>query len=166
MSLDRGFTLIEITIVLFVIGLLSSLVILGIAPNRAALADQEARRLAALFELAFAEARGTGQALAWSPEYNGYSFWHQTEDGDWVRFPVTSVYRRRTLADLVTLESVSLGARKIRVDERIPFAPHGLHDPIEATIRGGDVQLILRGGVLGRISLERGPTADSRFHTN
>ena len=151
----RGFTLLELLAVVFVVGILSSMLVVVAWPSDAAGADKEARRLAALFELALAEARANGQRIAWSPEGNGYSFWQRTEDGDWARFPDTSPYRRRSFGGTIELREVLVDARALQSGDRIVLLPYGFRSAIEMTIHGGGTQFILRGGVLGRISVQR-----------
>ena len=150
-----GFTLIEIMVVVVMIAVLSSILVIAVMPGEAALADKEARRLAALLELASAEARVSGQGIAWSPERDGYSFWQKSDDGDWARFPDSSVYRRRLFGGETELREVRVDDRALPEGERINMAPYGTRSLIEATITGGNARITLRGGVLGRISLQR-----------
>jgi len=168
-----GFTLIEVMVVVVIIAVLSSMLVMVAMPGDAALADKEARRLAALLELAFAEARASGQSVAWSPERDGYSFWQRTEDGEWNRFPDSSVYRRRTFSGQTEFRAVLVDARELPQGDRVMLSPYGTRGLIEATIAGGNAQFILRGGVLGRISLQRNsdgkvdagrPVSDLRLH--
>jgi len=170
---DSGFTLIEVMLVVVIIAVLSSMLVIVALPGDAALADKEARRLAALLELAFAETRASGQSVAWSPERAGYSFWQRNEDGEWNRFPDTSVYRRRTFGGQTEFRAVLIDARELPQGDRVTISPYGTRGLIEATIAGGNAQFILRGDVLGRISLQRNadvkagtgrPVPDLRLH--
>lgn len=151
----RGFTLIEMLAVIAIIAVLSVMLIGVAAPGEAALADREARRLAALLELGLAEARASGQGIAWSPERAGYSFWHRTDDGEWVLFPDSSIYRRRSFEGKTELRDVLLEGRGLRVGERLQLLPYGLRGAFELTVAGGDARIVLRGGALGRIFLRR-----------
>ena len=150
-----GFTLIEVMVVVVIVAVLSSMLVIAAMPGDAALADKEARRLAALLELASAEARARGQGIAWSPERDGYSFWQRSDDGDWARFPDTSVYRRRSFGGQTELRDVRMDDRVLPEGDRINMAPYGTRSLFEATITGGNARITLRGGVLGRISLQR-----------
>jgi len=152
---DRGFTLLEALVVVFIIGLLSWGLLIVAAPGEAAHADREARRLASLLELALSEARASGRSIAWSPEPHGYSFWHWTESAGWARFPDTSVYRRRSFAGRSELREVRVDSQALRDGALVALSPYGFRSPFEARIVGGDRQVILRGGILGRVSLER-----------
>ena len=170
---NSGFTLIEIMVVVVIIAVLSSMLVIAAIPGDAAQADKEARRLAALLELASAEARASGQSIAWSPEGDGYSFWQKADDGEWTPFPDTSVYRHRSFDGRAAFGEILLDARVLPQGERITMSPFGTRGLIEATIAGGNTQITLRGGVLGRISLQRGndgksdsgrPAARGRLH--
>ena len=151
----NGFTLIEVMVVVVIIAVLSSMLVIVAMPSDAALADKEARKLAALLELASVEARASGQSIAWSPEGDGYSFWQRSDDGEWTRFPETSIYRHRSFGGQTELREVLIDARVLPQDDRIIMSPYGTRGLIEATIVGGNAQITLRGGVLGRISLQR-----------
>ncbi len=152
---DRGFTLIEVMVVVVLIAVLSSMLVLVAMPGNAAMADVEAKRLAALLELASTETRASGQVIAWSSEGNGYSFWQLSDDGEWTRFPDTSIYRRRSFGGGVELRGVLVDARILPQGQRITISPYGTRSLVEATIAAGNAQVILRGGVLGRITLQR-----------
>jgi len=140
----RGFSLLEILIVIAIIAIASSALVIGAWPDSAATAEREARRLAALLESAHAEARASGQAIAWSPEGNGYAFLRRSAGGTWERFPQDTPYRARQLEAGVRLRG-----------ERAVLLPYGLAGAFEAAIAGGSTQIILRSELLGRISLER-----------
>lgn len=152
---QAGYTLIEVMVVVVIIAALSGLVVLGLRPNDGAQAEQEARRLAALLELSLAEARASGRTVAWSPEDGGYSFWQVSDSGDWARFPGDSIYRRRTFGGSTAFQQVLLDARELAPGDRVILSPHGSRGLIEATIAGGNARFLLRGGVVGRISLQR-----------
>lgn len=149
-----GFTLIEILVAMAIIGVLSVVLVLATAPGEATHARTEARRLAALLELALAEARASGQSIAWSPSPDGYAFLRKGEDGEWQGFPADSPYRRRSLPAGVSLGAVQLEAQPLRPGERIVITPYGLGGGIQATIAGGGASITLRGGAFGRVTLD------------
>jgi len=139
-----------------IIGVLSVWLVLAAAPDRTADTKTEARRLATLLELALSEARATGRRIAWSPAPDGYAFLRPTEEGEWREFPADSPFRHRTLPEGVSLADVQLDAQPVRSGERIVIAPYGLSGAIRATLAGGSTSITLRGGALGRITLEPG----------
>jgi general secretion pathway protein H len=150
-----GFTLIELLVVLAIIGVVAAAVALSALPGEAALAREEARRLAALLEAAMQESRASGRAIAWSAERDRYVFWQRGEDGDWVPYPAQSVYRPRSLAERTELGAVRVDGRELARGERVIFAPHGLRRALSATVAGADARFSIEGDVIGRVTLER-----------
>lgn len=63
----RGFTLIELMVVVAMIAIASAVVTLSLRDPAATQLDQEAARLSALFESARAEARASGLTVYWEP---------------------------------------------------------------------------------------------------
>ncbi len=150
-----GFTLIEIVVVLFIVGMLSTLAVVSLSPSSTMAAEREARQLVALLELASVEARASGRTIAWSAEPIGYSFWVQAEGGEWKPFPETSPYRHRMLEAGSEITRVSADSRAVASSERVYLTPYGLRPQIEVTIRNEDSQIVLRGSVLGQMEIER-----------
>jgi general secretion pathway protein H len=150
---QSGFTLIEILVVVVIVAVLSATLVFVATPSAVSQARAESRRLAALLELAIAEARAGGQSIAWSPVPGGYAFFRRAEDGEWVPFGDDSVYRRRSLPEGVLLRDVRVEAHALREGERVVMTPYGLAGAIAATISAGDAAFSLRGGPVGRVSL-------------
>lgn len=70
----RGFTLLELLVVLVILGVAAGVVSLSVAPSEQRLAEREAQRLAVLFRLAQDEARTRGRPVAWVADAAGYRF--------------------------------------------------------------------------------------------
>src|ERR1043165_4610363 len=114
----RGFTLIEVLVVLAIMAVVAAAVVAVGIPGDAEAARAETRRLASLLESAMRESRASGRSIAWSPVPQGYAFWQRGEDGDWVLYPRTSLYRSRALSGRAELTPV-------RVDGRGPAPGRG-----------------------------------------
>ena len=65
---SAGFTLIELLVVLVIIAISAGLVSLSVRDGHAARLEEEGARLAALLEMARAEARVSGAAVRWVPK--------------------------------------------------------------------------------------------------
>ncbi len=78
---DAGFTLLEMLVVLVIAGLLVSLVSLQLTRNPHTDLNEEAQRLALLFESAGDEAQVRAQPIAFQLLDGGFRFDIQTEDG-------------------------------------------------------------------------------------
>ena len=70
----KGFTLLELLVVLVILGIVASMVSLSVAPDEHRRMTHEVDRLAALFRLAHDESRITGQPITWSADTDGYQF--------------------------------------------------------------------------------------------
>jgi len=73
-ALSRGFTLLELLVVLVLAGLLLSLVSINVSPSPEQRLAREAERLGQLFALAADEARISGRPIAWEADLKGYRF--------------------------------------------------------------------------------------------
>lgn len=154
-----GFTLLESLVVVAIIAIASTLLVAGISRSEASVAQEEARRLAALMDLALAEARATGQTLAWSADGDGYVFWRRSEDGAWSRYPDSSPYRRRTLPAGTEIapfrgDQPQYG-HALAPGERILLQPFGVPAPFAVALRSGGARLIVKGSAVGRVTVER-----------
>ncbi|RVU47403.1 prepilin-type N-terminal cleavage/methylation domain-containing protein [Rubrivivax rivuli] len=67
----RGFTLIELLVVIAIVAVSSGLIMLTLRDGQAAKLEEEGARLAALLEMARAEARVSGVAVRWVPKGEG-----------------------------------------------------------------------------------------------
>ncbi len=78
---EAGFTLLEMLVVLVIAGLLVSLASLQLTRNPRTDLNEEAQRLALLFESAGDEAQVRARPIAWQPYDGGFRFDIRTEDG-------------------------------------------------------------------------------------
>ena len=70
----RGFTLVELLVVVTIIGIASAGVVMSLRSAQDAALEREALRLAALLEGARARARASGQTIRWWPTEAGFHF--------------------------------------------------------------------------------------------
>ena len=79
----RGFTLVELLVVLLVMALLTGLTALALPRSGQDSMQREAERLAALLDAARQQAAARGEPLAWAPGAAGYTFLQPSPAG-WV----------------------------------------------------------------------------------
>jgi general secretion pathway protein H len=70
----RGFTLLELLVVVAIMAIATAGVSLALRDSQGAVLEREAQRLAALFESARAQSRSSGLPVRWRPTDNGFRF--------------------------------------------------------------------------------------------
>jgi general secretion pathway protein H len=73
-AMSRGFTLIELMVVLFIVALGTALAALALRDSEGTTLTREAERLAALLESARAQSRAAGVPVRWRPTADGFVF--------------------------------------------------------------------------------------------
>jgi general secretion pathway protein H len=108
---ERGFTLIEILVVLLIVGVLTGIAVLSLSSlGQASRREQAARRLAGLIELASQQAIIQGETYGLCLEPHHYWFLRD-ERGQWVHFAHDSIYRRRSLPGALRISLRLTGTR-------------------------------------------------------
>ena len=106
----RGFTLLELLVVVLIIGITLGLVVPTLHPDRERRLDEEGRRLVALIRLAGEEAVLQDREFALELAPHGYRFLTLEEDKGWI--PVQDpVLRPRQLPEPLRLEVFFAGER-------------------------------------------------------
>jgi general secretion pathway protein H len=160
----RGFTLLEVLVVMLIIGIVLSVAVLSLNGDKHELED-EARRLQALITLTGQEAVLQSKELALQFSDDGYEF--QAYDGEkWQPLENDETLRARTLPDDLVLEyradgdkmTLGIGDDDEKAPPRIYFLSSGEVSPFELTLRrrGGSEAYTLTGDVRGKTEL-KGP---------
>jgi len=121
----RGFTLIEMLVVLLIMGLLVGLVSAVTRPDDRALLHVEANRLAALLDFAAAQSRLTGKSIAWTANGPSYRFWQLQEDIGWSEARDSALSRARTLPQGMAISDLSIETMRPQEAMRLEFTPYG-----------------------------------------
>ena len=122
---DRGFTLIEMLVVLMIMGLFLGLVSAITRPDDRAVLRLEAERLAQLLDFAAAEAQLGGKAIAWTADASGYRFWRLGEDFAWSEIRDSELLRARSLPQGVAVSAFRVENMRPQGAMRLEFAPQG-----------------------------------------
>ncbi len=156
-----GFTLVEVLVVVLIVGLLASLAVLSLGGRRDPAAE-EARRLAALLDLAAREAVLQGRELAVELDPGGYRFL-TLEAGRWVPLAGDPLLRERRLPETVLLEGLEVEGRAAlpagagEALGRVYFLSSGEATPFRlrvAPAAGESPAWVLQGDRRGRLALE------------
>jgi general secretion pathway protein H len=122
---SRGFTLIEMLVVLMIMGLFVGLVSTITQPDDRATLQLEADRLSQLLDFAATEARLTGKSIAWTADESGYRFWRSADDGTWSEIRDSELLRARTLPQGVAISGFSVENMRPQGAMRLEFTPQG-----------------------------------------
>ncbi len=154
---SRGFTLLEILVVVLIISIVAGLATLAIRENPERRLETEVQRIAALLRLASQEAVLQSRETAIEFESNGYRFL-VLENGEWLQAD-DNVFRPRTLPDDMEFEIVIEGERldfgaQRRRDPRVYLLSGGEMTPFELDLRFEDRSAVyrMRGDIGGRLT--------------
>ena len=149
----RGFTLIEVMVVLVIMGLFVGLVSTISRPDERALLRIETERLAQLLDLAATESRLTGKRIAWTAEGSGYRFWRFGADTDWSEIHDVDSLRPRILPQGMKIAGLRVENSFSREKMRLEFTSFGptLSFVIEMTL--GAVSYSVAGSPIGEVRI-------------
>lgn len=150
----RGFTLVELLVVLVVIGIALGMVTVQLMPDERAVLRDEAGRLALLLENAGMEARANGRSLAWSGEQSHYRFWNKNDYNDWVRIGSGNAFRPRDLPQGIAIGAVTVEDRPLETGERLSLGSAGFTLPFRIQLRGESGSAAVVGNSTGKVSVE------------
>jgi len=134
----RGFTLIELMVVLLVMGLAAGLIGVIAQPDERTRLRVEAERLAELLDLAATESRFTGKPIAWAGERATYRFWRSSDSG-WLEAGDT--LRARSLP-----AGMAISGLRIEFDPYVPVT-------YELQMSLGDARYAVVGSPLGEVRI-------------
>ena len=137
---QRGFTLIEVLVVLLVMGLAAGLIGVLAQPDERTRLKSEAERLAGLLDLAATESRLTGQSFAWTADGASYRFSRQRGDAGWSD-DAGEALRARSLPAGMALSAL-----------RIEFDPY-VSVPFEVQMSLGEARYAVVGSPVGEVSI-------------
>lgn len=147
---QTGFTLLEMLVVLVIAGILVSMATLTVTRNPRTELNEQAQRLALLFESAGDEAQVRSRPIAWQPVAGGYRFEMRTADG-W----------RVLRDDLLAPRRWDTGVTGVAIhypgsDEtvsRIVFGVESIDTPVQVTLYSTVGQVSIVGNGNGRFEV-------------
>ena len=165
---QRGYTLVELLVVLVVIGIMLGLVSLSIAPDPQAQLKRDAERLETLFALAAEEAQLSSHPIAWRGDDKGYAFFRRERDG-WRPMAGDAQFRARIwdLAPMrLTLEAGDVNRWDVRsratpgIDDdggtSLAFPRDGLQPAFTLKLEADGKTVLLKSDGVGRYWVEPG----------
>jgi len=155
---SRGFTLIEVLVVVAVIAIAAGLVVVNVDGDDRRSAEREATRLAGALEHAAALAQWRSETLGFSADGAGYRFWRRGPDNRWSAVRDEEVLAPRALPAQWTVAPVSYAGAPVATDVIFPFRPSGRNEPYALVLSSPAWTLVVAGDPLNRVQVAA-PTA-------
>ncbi|MBK5103911.1 MAG: GspH/FimT family pseudopilin [Burkholderiales bacterium] len=152
----RGFTLIEMLVVLMIMGLFIGLVSTITRPDDRAVLRLEAERLSQLLDFAATEARLTGKSIAWTADESGYRFWRYGDDATWLEIRDSDLLRARTLPQGVAVSGFRVENMRPQGPMRLEFSPQGSSLAFTIGISIGTERYTVTGSPVGDVRVMPG----------
>lgn len=147
----RGFTLLEVLVVLLIMGLLLGLVSVVVMPGERARLGVESERLARLIALAGEEARLGGHAIAWTAEAPGYRFWRHDPKSGWQPMEGNDLLRPRALPAGMVVTGLMVENSPVAGPVRLEFAANGTATAFTLGLGLGAASATIAGSPVGAI---------------
>jgi general secretion pathway protein H len=152
----RGFTLVEMLVVLMVMGIFLGLVTVRMGVGEKDVLRNEAERLAQILDLAAEEARITGKSIAWTAEASEYRFWRLGTDNEWMEIRDNDLFRARALAPGVAISDLRVEAMRALNAMRVEFPPGGAMLAFTIDLSLGSAHYEVAASPVGEIRVSAG----------
>ena len=167
MSTSKGFTLLELLIVMLMIGIIISFATLAIGDNKQQILRQETQRLAALIQTSQQQAIFKNQEYAIHFTEHNYTFYILTEQGTWQRLKQPPLRQRQLTAGLaldieIEGEEIRLGVADTETMPQLLLLSSGEITPFRIALwhQSNEYQrLLLTGNLLGELEI----TTEDKF---
>jgi general secretion pathway protein H len=149
----RGFTLIEILVVIIIISIVISVVTINFFHDEKQSLNDEARRLALLLEHAREEAMLTGRPIAWSAGEGKYEFLELDKEGKWATKTGDDTLRPREFATPIAWRELRFNGVPVKLGEPLVFLAGGLNSPFDLKLELSGNVVELQGDALGKVNV-------------
>jgi len=149
----RGFTLLELLVVLVIAGILIGMVAFNAMPGERQVLQGEAQRVALLLQLARDEAIVRNRPIAFEADSGGYRF--LMRDGNkWQSITQDDLLREREFKRAPVAVSVAPASAAETDPMRIVFGREPVDKPFVLTFSAGDASVAIRADGVGHFTVE------------
>ena len=148
----RGFTLVEILVVLVILALAGGLAIVAVERDERHLAAREAKRFAAALEFAAARAQARNETLGVSAD-RMIRFWRRDPNAErWLPLD-DDVLGARTLPEPLVAAPATYAGQRVPADAIVPLRASGRNEPFAFTVASPAWQVVVAADPLNRVSI-------------
>ncbi|HYH40493.1 MAG TPA: GspH/FimT family pseudopilin [Burkholderiales bacterium] len=152
---SRGYTLIELLLVIVILGISMSLIVVNLARDNGTRLEEDARHVALLLQHAQEEALLGGRALAWTATAEGYGFSRRERGRNWVPVVGPDPLAARKWSAGALVSRVSVAGAPLALGEPLVFLPSGVNLPYEVRLSAGEWRISVAGDAAGRVRVSR-----------
>ena len=150
---SRGFTLIELMVVILIIVIVLGLVGVNLEPDRETIVRDEARRMALLLRTAQQEAILQGKILAMEITPEGYVFLMLNDNSEFKSLSQDEILRPRDLPRDIIISSVNIEGRPVTEKPRLILLPTGELPEFTIIFSFGEIHWKVQGVFSGEIKV-------------
>jgi len=153
---SKGFTLVEMLVVLLVIGLAAGLTYARLEADPRQALEHESRQLAAALEHAALLAQWRSEPLGISASGNSYRFWRRGSDANsdlWVALSDDDVLAAHFLPTPLYAAAREYAGRPVAADAILPLRPSGHNEPYAIEIASDQWRVLVLADPLNRVAI-------------
>ncbi len=151
---SKGFTLIEVAVVMLVIVIVLGIVSVNLNPDRETPVRDEARRMVLLLQTARQEAILQGRILAIAIERQGYYFLMLNDKNEFKPMAEDEILRARSLPSGIVISTVDIEGLPENEKPRLILLPTGELPPFTVIFSQGEIRWQVEGTLTGEISAQ------------
>jgi general secretion pathway protein H len=152
-KIPRGFTLLELLVVLVIVGITLGAVSFNALPSERQVLQNDAQRIALLLQLARDEAIVRNRPIAFEAESDRYRFL-LFEDNKWRTLQKDDMFREREFKRSPVNFTLSPASAAQTTPLRIIFGREPVGIPFVMTLAVGDAQVAIRADGIGHFTVE------------
>jgi type II secretion system protein H len=152
----RGFTLVEVLVVVLLVAITVSFAVVKLAPDDRETVLGEAARLAVSLQQAQDEVILTGAGLAWRGEPKGYRYLRRGPDRSWVPLENDQAFSQREWPLPVRLVDVEVGGLKVSPGALVVLSPAALTSPVRIVLEANSARAAVEVGASARVVQDHG----------
>jgi len=150
----RGFTLVEILVVMLIVGVAGGLVVLSLDRDERGTTAREAKRFAGALEHAAARAQARHETLGVSAD-RALRFWRRVPDSDrWQPVDDDDVLATRVFPEPLAAAAYTYAGQRAAADAIVPFRPTGHNEPFAFVLATPEWRAMLLSDPLNRVTID------------